>query len=79
MPDEEKLLEEVVTMRVKGETAGLKEKEELLESIKGMHESNPMMGSARRSFEHRRCLRSWKCKSAPSLKPPPIAPCAELL
>jgi pyruvate,orthophosphate dikinase len=44
MPDEEKLLEEVITMRVKGETDGLKEKEHLLESIKGMHESNPMMG-----------------------------------
>jgi pyruvate,orthophosphate dikinase len=44
MPDEEKLLEEVITMRVKGETAGLAEKEHLLNSIKGMHESNPMMG-----------------------------------
>ncbi|MCE1253255.1 MAG: pyruvate, phosphate dikinase [Anaerolineae bacterium] len=44
MPDEEKLLEEVITMRVKGETKGLSEKEKLLEDIKGMHESNPMMG-----------------------------------
>jgi pyruvate,orthophosphate dikinase len=44
MPDEEKLLEEVITMRVKGETAGLTEKEHLLNSIKGLHESNPMMG-----------------------------------
>jgi pyruvate, orthophosphate dikinase len=44
MPDEEKLFEEVITMRVKGETAGLKEKEDLLATIKGMHESNPMMG-----------------------------------
>ena len=44
MPDEEKLLEEVITMRVKGETKDLAEKEKLLESIKGMHESNPMMG-----------------------------------
>ncbi|MBV6399851.1 MAG: Pyruvate, phosphate dikinase [Anaerolineales bacterium] len=44
MPDEEKLLEEVVTMRVKNETAGLKEKEDLLAAIKGLHESNPMMG-----------------------------------
>jgi pyruvate,orthophosphate dikinase len=44
MPDEEKLLEEVITMRVKGESDGLKEKEELLSAIKGMHESNPMMG-----------------------------------
>ncbi len=44
MPDEEKLFEEVVTMRVKGETAGLKEKETLLAAIKSLHESNPMMG-----------------------------------
>lgn len=44
MPDEEKLLEEVITMRVKGETAGLVEKENLLASIRAMHESNPMMG-----------------------------------
>ena len=44
MPDEEKLFEEVITMRVKGETEGLEEKEDLLVAIKGMHESNPMMG-----------------------------------
>ncbi|MGB8212250.1 MAG: pyruvate, phosphate dikinase [Anaerolineales bacterium] len=44
MPDEEKLFEEVVTMRVKGETEGLKEKEHLLAAIRGLHESNPMMG-----------------------------------
>jgi pyruvate,orthophosphate dikinase len=44
MPDEEKLFEEVITMRVKGESDGLKDKEELLSAIKGMHESNPMMG-----------------------------------
>ncbi len=44
MPDEEKLFEEVITMRVKGETEGLKAKENLLDDIKGMHESNPMMG-----------------------------------
>ncbi len=44
MPDEEKLFEEVITMRVKGEKAGLAEKEELLASIRAMHESNPMMG-----------------------------------
>jgi pyruvate, orthophosphate dikinase len=44
MPDEEALLEEVVTMRVKGETVGLEEKEHLLNAIKGLHESNPMMG-----------------------------------
>jgi pyruvate,orthophosphate dikinase len=44
MPDEEKLLEEVISMRVKGETDGLDDKEHLLNAIKGMHESNPMMG-----------------------------------
>ncbi len=44
MPDEEKLLEEVITMRVKNETAGLQEKENLLDAIKRLHESNPMMG-----------------------------------
>ncbi|HEX7976218.1 MAG TPA: pyruvate, phosphate dikinase [Anaerolineales bacterium] len=44
MPSEEKLLEEVITMRVKGETDGLKEKEDLLAAVQGMHESNPMMG-----------------------------------
>ena len=44
MPDEEKLFEEVITMRVKGETKGLAAKEKLLAAIRGMHESNPMMG-----------------------------------
>jgi pyruvate, orthophosphate dikinase len=44
MPDEEALLEEVITMRVKGETKGLEEKENLLATIKSLHESNPMMG-----------------------------------
>ena len=44
MPDEEKLFEEVVTMRVKGEAQGLKAKEDLLAAIKNLHESNPMMG-----------------------------------
>jgi pyruvate,orthophosphate dikinase len=44
MQDEEKLFEEVITMRVKGETAGLADKEKLLASVKSMHESNPMMG-----------------------------------
>jgi pyruvate,orthophosphate dikinase len=44
MPDEEKLFEEVISMRVKGETQGLAAKEKLLASIRGMHESNPMMG-----------------------------------
>jgi pyruvate,orthophosphate dikinase len=44
MPDEEALFEEVITMRVKGEKAGLAEKENLLANIRQMHESNPMMG-----------------------------------
>ena len=44
LPSEEALLEEVVTMRVKGETEGLEEKEKLLASVRAMHESNPMMG-----------------------------------
>src|SRR5512134_3736158 len=33
-----------ITLRVKGETQGLAEKEQLLNAVKGMHESNPMMG-----------------------------------
>ena len=44
MPDEEKLFEEVIIMRTKGETKGLADKEKLLASIRAMHESNPMMG-----------------------------------
>ena len=44
LPELTDLLEEVVTMRVKGETEGLKEKESLLESVKTLHEVNPMMG-----------------------------------
>ncbi len=44
LPAEEGILEEVITMRVKGETAGLSEKESLLAAVQGMHESNPMMG-----------------------------------
>jgi pyruvate,orthophosphate dikinase len=44
LPSEEELLEEVITMRVKGETDGLAEKEDLLDHVKGLHESNPMMG-----------------------------------
>ncbi len=44
MPDEEKLFEEVVSMHALGNTDHIKEKESLLEAIRGMHESNPMMG-----------------------------------
>ncbi|RMF49871.1 MAG: pyruvate, phosphate dikinase, partial [Anaerolineae bacterium] len=44
LPSDEELLEEVITMRVKGETEGLAEKEELLNKVRALHESNPMMG-----------------------------------
>jgi len=44
LPSYEDTLEEVITMRVKGETAGLAEKERLLGKIQALHESNPMMG-----------------------------------
>lgn len=44
LPSEEELLEEVITMRVKGETEGLEEKEDLLKNVQALHESNPMMG-----------------------------------
>ncbi|HUG43618.1 MAG TPA: pyruvate, phosphate dikinase [Acidobacteriota bacterium] len=44
MPDEEKLLEEVLTLRMQGNHEGLREKENLLNTIRSMHESNPMMG-----------------------------------
>jgi pyruvate,orthophosphate dikinase len=44
LPNERDVLEQVVEKRVKGETKGLAELEELLAAIEGMHESNPMMG-----------------------------------
>ncbi len=44
LPNEEEVLEDVLKLRIKGESAGLKEKEELLAAIRGLHESNPMMG-----------------------------------
>ncbi len=44
MPSEEALFEDVITMKVKGQTDGLAEKEQLLGAVRGMHESNPMMG-----------------------------------
>ncbi len=44
LPSEESLLEEVITLRVKGETQGLAEKEKLLQAVRSMHEANPMMG-----------------------------------
>jgi pyruvate,orthophosphate dikinase len=44
LPGLEELIEDVATMKAKGETKGLEEKEELLASVRGLHESNPMMG-----------------------------------
>jgi pyruvate, orthophosphate dikinase len=44
LPSEEDLLEEVITMRVKGETKGLAGKEKILAEVRKLHESNPMMG-----------------------------------
>lgn len=44
LPSMEDLLTEVATMRAKGETKGLAEKEGLLNAVSSMHESNPMMG-----------------------------------
>jgi pyruvate,orthophosphate dikinase len=44
LPSLEETLEEVITMRVKGITEGLEEKEKLLKNVQALHESNPMMG-----------------------------------
>jgi pyruvate,orthophosphate dikinase len=44
LPGLEELIEEVATMRAKGQKKGLKEKEHMLASVKNMHEVNPMMG-----------------------------------
>ena len=44
LPSMEELLEDVITMQVKGEKEGLEEKEELLRKVQSLHESNPMMG-----------------------------------
>jgi len=44
LPSLEETLEEVITMRVKGITEGLDEKENLLKNVQALHESNPMMG-----------------------------------
>ena len=52
MPDEEKLFEEVVTMRVKGETKGLADKEKLLASHPRAARKQPDDGPARCSPEH---------------------------
>ncbi|MEZ4537276.1 MAG: pyruvate, phosphate dikinase [Cyanobacteriota/Melainabacteria group bacterium] len=45
LPDLEGLIEEIATMKAKGETgADLKRKEALMQTVEGMQESNPMMG-----------------------------------
>jgi len=44
LPSMEDLLTEVATLKAKGITEGLAEKQELLDVVQGMHESNPMMG-----------------------------------
>jgi pyruvate,orthophosphate dikinase len=44
LPNEEEVLENVLTKRIKGESEGLQENEELLATIRSLHESNPMMG-----------------------------------
>jgi pyruvate,orthophosphate dikinase len=45
LPKFEELLEEVITMKVKGQSgAKLREKETLLNKVRELHESNPMMG-----------------------------------
>jgi pyruvate,orthophosphate dikinase len=44
LPGLEELIEDVATMKAKGETKGLEEKEGLLASVRALHESNPMMG-----------------------------------
>ncbi|MFA9407107.1 MAG: putative PEP-binding protein, partial [Anaerolineales bacterium] len=44
LPSMEELIAEVATMKAKGETDGLAEKEELLAKVGSLHESNPMMG-----------------------------------
>ena len=44
LPSLEDLLTEVATLKAKGITEGLAEKQQMLDIVQGMHESNPMMG-----------------------------------
>ena len=44
LPSMEDLLTEVATLKAKGITEGLAEKQNLLDVVMGLHESNPMMG-----------------------------------
>ena len=44
LPSMDELLVEVTTLKARGITEGLAEKEAMLEVVQGLHESNPMMG-----------------------------------
>ncbi len=44
LPSVEQLVEEIATLKARGETNGLAEKEHLLARVRALHESNPMMG-----------------------------------
>jgi pyruvate,orthophosphate dikinase len=44
LPSMEDLLTEVATLKAKGISEGLAEKQEMLDIVMGLHESNPMMG-----------------------------------
>jgi pyruvate,orthophosphate dikinase len=44
LPSLEELIEEVAVLRLKGPSQELEEKERLLQSVRALHESNPMMG-----------------------------------
>ncbi len=44
LPSMEDLLTEVATLKAKGITEGLAEKQQMLDIVMGLHESNPMMG-----------------------------------
>ncbi len=44
LPSMEDLLTEVATLKAKGITVGLAEKQSMLDVVMGLHESNPMMG-----------------------------------
>ncbi len=44
LPSIERLVEEIATLKARGETNGLAEKEQLLARVRALHENNPMMG-----------------------------------
>jgi pyruvate,orthophosphate dikinase len=44
LPGLEELIEEVATKKATGDTDGLEARQQLLESVRDLHESNPMMG-----------------------------------